>query len=178
MLFHNRVMIIEFSLCHFLMSFESFDKICNLPFALRYTFTALWCCHHCNSYSLHLFFSVGMLSGFLDPYQKQPLPLFLVTIVLQVPHYKIYYSLSSLLSCFFVWLVLAFTCDVAAQPPTPAPPPLPSPLFFPVSDFIYLLIIQNCFIGPVYKIQFKFRRLEIPPNYNIDHLGMYHFMKT
>lgn len=141
MLFHNRVMIIEFSLCHFLMSFESFDKICNLPFALRYTFTALWCCHHCNSYSLHLFFSVGMLSGFLDPYQKQPLPLFLVTIVLQVPHYKIYYSLSSLLSCFFVWLVLAFTCDVAAQPPTPAPPPPPLPSFF--SCFRFHLFINN-----------------------------------
>ncbi|GFP92823.1 DNA topoisomerase 3-alpha [Phtheirospermum japonicum] len=25
--------------------------------------------------------------------------------------------------------------------------------------------------GPVYMIQFKFRRLEIPPNYNVDHLG-------
>ncbi|THU48812.1 hypothetical protein C4D60_Mb06t02940 [Musa balbisiana] len=26
-------------------------------------------------------------------------------------------------------------------------------------------------IGPVYKVQFKFRRLEIPPNYDVDHLG-------
>ncbi|WJZ86516.1 hypothetical protein VitviT2T_005963 [Vitis vinifera] len=30
---------------------------------------------------------------------------------------------------------------------------------------------NHCTPGPVYKIQFKFRRLEIPPNYNIDHLG-------
>ncbi|XP_071914410.1 DNA topoisomerase 3-alpha isoform X2 [Coffea arabica] len=28
-----------------------------------------------------------------------------------------------------------------------------------------------CTPGPVFKIQFKFRRLEIPPNYNVDHLG-------
>lgn len=26
-------------------------------------------------------------------------------------------------------------------------------------------------IGPVYLIQFKFRQLEIPPNYNVNHLG-------
>ncbi|XP_052196823.1 DNA topoisomerase 3-alpha [Diospyros lotus] len=28
-----------------------------------------------------------------------------------------------------------------------------------------------CTPGPVFMIQFKFRRLEIPPNYNVDHLG-------
>ena len=28
------------------------------------------------------------------------------------------------------------------------------------------------FVGPVYLIQFKFRQLEIPPNYNANHLGM------
>lgn len=25
--------------------------------------------------------------------------------------------------------------------------------------------------GPVHKVLFKFRRLEIPPNYDVDHLG-------
>ncbi|CAI9102586.1 OLC1v1000877C1 [Oldenlandia corymbosa var. corymbosa] len=29
----------------------------------------------------------------------------------------------------------------------------------------------TCTPGPVFKIQFKFRRLEIPPDYNADHLG-------
>ncbi|EYU20574.1 hypothetical protein ABFS82_08G084200 [Erythranthe guttata] len=32
-------------------------------------------------------------------------------------------------------------------------------------------ICSTCSPGPVYMIQFKFRRLEIPPNYNVDHLG-------
>ncbi|KAK4477749.1 hypothetical protein RD792_017010 [Penstemon davidsonii] len=32
-------------------------------------------------------------------------------------------------------------------------------------------ICSSCTSGPVYMIQFKFRRLEIPPNYNVDHLG-------
>ncbi|KAG5528708.1 hypothetical protein RHGRI_029395 [Rhododendron griersonianum] len=30
---------------------------------------------------------------------------------------------------------------------------------------------DSCFTGPVFMIQFKFRRLEIPHNYNVDHLG-------
>ncbi|KAH0674812.1 hypothetical protein KY290_026922 [Solanum tuberosum] len=29
----------------------------------------------------------------------------------------------------------------------------------------------SCSPGPVFKIQFKFRRLEIPPNYSVQHLG-------
>ncbi|KAH9606077.1 hypothetical protein KSS87_005205, partial [Heliosperma pusillum] len=29
----------------------------------------------------------------------------------------------------------------------------------------------SCLPGPVFLIQFKFRRSEIPPNYNVDHLG-------
>ncbi|MCD7472322.1 DNA topoisomerase 3-alpha [Datura stramonium] len=29
----------------------------------------------------------------------------------------------------------------------------------------------SCNPGPVFKIQFKFRRLEIPPNYSVHHLG-------
>ncbi|KAK4357599.1 hypothetical protein RND71_023209 [Anisodus tanguticus] len=29
----------------------------------------------------------------------------------------------------------------------------------------------NCSPGPIFKIQFKFRRLEIPPNYSVQHLG-------
>ncbi|PIM98077.1 DNA topoisomerase [Handroanthus impetiginosus] len=32
-------------------------------------------------------------------------------------------------------------------------------------------ICSTCSPGPVYMIQFKFRRLEIPPNYNVNHLG-------
>ncbi|WOK95806.1 DNA topoisomerase 3-alpha isoform X2 [Canna indica] len=32
-------------------------------------------------------------------------------------------------------------------------------------------VCPNCAPGPVYKVQFKFRRLEIPPNYDVDHLG-------
>ncbi|KAF8018677.1 hypothetical protein BT93_H3544 [Corymbia citriodora subsp. variegata] len=32
-------------------------------------------------------------------------------------------------------------------------------------------ICNSCSPGPVYMIQFKFRRLEIPPNYSVDHLG-------
>ncbi|KAH7665841.1 DNA topoisomerase III protein [Dioscorea alata] len=32
-------------------------------------------------------------------------------------------------------------------------------------------ICPSCSPGPVFLIQFKFRRLEIPPNYDIDHLG-------
>ncbi|XP_043689886.1 DNA topoisomerase 3-alpha isoform X2 [Telopea speciosissima] len=32
-------------------------------------------------------------------------------------------------------------------------------------------VCNSCTPGPVYKIQFKFRRLEIPPDYNVDHLG-------
>ncbi|KAM7513869.1 hypothetical protein LguiA_003452 [Lonicera macranthoides] len=32
-------------------------------------------------------------------------------------------------------------------------------------------VCTTCTPGPVYMIQFKFRRLEIPPNYNVDHLG-------
>ncbi|KAI4326150.1 hypothetical protein MLD38_031490 [Melastoma candidum] len=32
-------------------------------------------------------------------------------------------------------------------------------------------ICGSCTPGPVYKIQFKFRRLEIPPNYDVAHLG-------
>ncbi|KAE9449718.1 hypothetical protein C3L33_18388, partial [Rhododendron williamsianum] len=34
-----------------------------------------------------------------------------------------------------------------------------------------VLILDSCFTGPVFMIQFKFRRLEIPHNYNVDHLG-------
>ncbi|KAL3368606.1 hypothetical protein AABB24_009458 [Solanum stoloniferum] len=30
---------------------------------------------------------------------------------------------------------------------------------------------NSCSPGPVFKIQFKFRRLEIPPNYSVQHLG-------
>ncbi|XP_073225379.1 DNA topoisomerase 3-alpha isoform X2 [Cicer arietinum] len=30
---------------------------------------------------------------------------------------------------------------------------------------------SNCTPGPVYRIQFKFRQLEIPPNYDVNHLG-------
>lgn len=32
-------------------------------------------------------------------------------------------------------------------------------------------ICSTCAPGPIFKIQFKFRQLEIPPNYNVDHLG-------
>ncbi|ONK76464.1 uncharacterized protein A4U43_C03F28160 [Asparagus officinalis] len=32
-------------------------------------------------------------------------------------------------------------------------------------------LCSSCVPGPVFKIQFKFRRLEIPPNYDVDHLG-------
>ncbi|KAG8383914.1 hypothetical protein BUALT_Bualt04G0063600 [Buddleja alternifolia] len=32
-------------------------------------------------------------------------------------------------------------------------------------------VCSTCSPGPIYMIQFKFRRLEIPPNYNVDHLG-------
>ncbi|KAL1536325.1 DNA topoisomerase 3-alpha [Salvia divinorum] len=32
-------------------------------------------------------------------------------------------------------------------------------------------ICSTCSPGPVLMIQFKFRRLEIPPNYSVDHLG-------
>lgn len=32
-------------------------------------------------------------------------------------------------------------------------------------------VCNFCTPGPVFKIQFKFRRLEIPPNYDADHLG-------
>ncbi|XP_059315421.1 DNA topoisomerase 3-alpha [Lycium ferocissimum] len=32
-------------------------------------------------------------------------------------------------------------------------------------------ICTSCSPGPVFKIQFKFRRLEIPPNYSVQHLG-------
>ncbi|KAK9293223.1 hypothetical protein L1049_021213 [Liquidambar formosana] len=32
-------------------------------------------------------------------------------------------------------------------------------------------VCNSCTPGPVYMVQFKFRRLEIPPNYNVDHLG-------
>ncbi|PKA51264.1 DNA topoisomerase III [Apostasia shenzhenica] len=32
-------------------------------------------------------------------------------------------------------------------------------------------ICPRCIPGPVYLIQFKFRRLEIPPNYDVDHLA-------
>ncbi|KAG6489933.1 hypothetical protein ZIOFF_051214 [Zingiber officinale] len=32
-------------------------------------------------------------------------------------------------------------------------------------------ICPNCTPGPIHKVLFKFRRLEIPPNYDADHLG-------
>ncbi|KAF3776750.1 DNA topoisomerase 3-alpha [Nymphaea thermarum] len=32
-------------------------------------------------------------------------------------------------------------------------------------------ICTTCTPGPVFKIQFKFRRMEIPPTFNVDHLG-------
>ncbi|XP_020586433.1 DNA topoisomerase 3-alpha [Phalaenopsis equestris] len=32
-------------------------------------------------------------------------------------------------------------------------------------------VCPRCTTGPVFLIQFKFRRLEIPPNYDVDHLG-------
>ncbi|KAI8028818.1 DNA topoisomerase 3-alpha [Camellia lanceoleosa] len=32
-------------------------------------------------------------------------------------------------------------------------------------------VCSVCSPGPVFMIQFKFRQLEIPPNYNVDHLG-------
>lgn len=31
------------------------------------------------------------------------------------------------------------------------------------------------FSGPIFKIQFKFRQLEIPPNYDVNHLGKLKF---
>lgn len=33
------------------------------------------------------------------------------------------------------------------------------------------ILCNSCSPGPIFKIQFKFRRLEIPPNYSVDHLG-------
>lgn len=35
----------------------------------------------------------------------------------------------------------------------------------------YLFIFDAPFLGPVYLIQFKFRQLEIPPGFNVNHLG-------
>ncbi|XP_047327780.1 DNA topoisomerase 3-alpha [Impatiens glandulifera] len=32
-------------------------------------------------------------------------------------------------------------------------------------------VCSNCTPGPVFKVQFKFKQLEIPPNYDINHLG-------
>ncbi|XP_072978539.1 DNA topoisomerase 3-alpha [Typha angustifolia] len=32
-------------------------------------------------------------------------------------------------------------------------------------------VCPTCSPGPIYMIQFKFRRVEIPPNYEVDHLG-------
>ncbi|XP_031504229.1 DNA topoisomerase 3-alpha [Nymphaea colorata] len=32
-------------------------------------------------------------------------------------------------------------------------------------------ICTTCTPGPIFKIQFKFRRMEIPPTFNVDHLG-------
>ncbi|KAK1297592.1 hypothetical protein QJS10_CPB15g01975 [Acorus calamus] len=32
-------------------------------------------------------------------------------------------------------------------------------------------VCNSCNPGPIYKIQLKFRRLEIPPNYDVNHLG-------
>ncbi|KAG6394760.1 hypothetical protein SASPL_145350 [Salvia splendens] len=41
-----------------------------------------------------------------------------------------------------------------------------------VSDAVVTTnICSTCSPGPVLMIQFKFRRLEIPPNYSVDHLG-------
>lgn len=39
--------------------------------------------------------------------------------------------------------------------------------------FFHLCLMNaNCqLLGPVNKVQFKFRRLEIPPNYSTDHIG-------
>lgn len=39
------------------------------------------------------------------------------------------------------------------------------------ADFLVILTFVS--VGPVHLIQFKFRRLEIPPDYNASHLGMY-----
>lgn len=36
------------------------------------------------------------------------------------------------------------------------------------SNFI---VIIECLTGPIFKIQLKFRRLEIPPHFNVNHLG-------
>lgn len=38
-----------------------------------------------------------------------------------------------------------------------------------------LYFLKNFQTGPVYLIQFKFRQLEIPPNYNANHLGTYYY---
>lgn len=42
----------------------------------------------------------------------------------------------------------------------------------PVLHLLYVLTNQNCEIGPVLKIQFKFRRLEIPMHFSTEHLGI------
>ncbi|EPS73635.1 hypothetical protein M569_01118, partial [Genlisea aurea] len=39
------------------------------------------------------------------------------------------------------------------------------------SASVTTVVCSTCSPGPVYMIQFKFRQLEIPPNYNVDHLG-------
>ncbi|KAL2941803.1 DNA topoisomerase 3-alpha [Bienertia sinuspersici] len=39
-----------------------------------------------------------------------------------------------------------------------------------ISDILFALITNT---GPVFLIQFKFRQLEIPPNYNVDHLELH-----
>ncbi|XP_068646576.1 DNA topoisomerase 3-alpha [Aristolochia californica] len=45
---------------------------------------------------------------------------------------------------------------------------LPAPI---ISASVTSQVCTTCIPGPVYKIQFNFRRTEIPPNYDVNHLG-------
>jgi DNA topoisomerase III len=42
---------------------------------------------------------------------------------------------------------------------------------FPIAIPLKLYGNSTTPTGPVYKIQFKFRRRDIPPNFDVDHLG-------
>lgn len=45
----------------------------------------------------------------------------------------------------------------------------------PVLYLSYILTNKIFDIGPVFMIQFKFRRLEIPMHFSVEHLGMIAF---
>lgn len=115
-------------------------------------YSSLW---QLSNFFLQLY-SAGMSSGFRDPYQKPLLPQTFAVPALQVAYFGFFLHVFwPLCDIYFI------LCSLDGRI-------YPSTCHYKFYVFTDMLTLSA---GPVHMIQFKFRRLEIPPDFDVDHLG-------